>query len=476
MGAEDHRPMGQPRPDRNRPGLLACCLWFGFALLVAIAQASPSFAQAADPAIGRFLDKVEPAEIMPGADGIGVLRDDLPVAPALSGGETIGWVFLNSDFAGSVGYSGKPIHVMIGIDLDGVITGAKLVKHYEPIVLIGIPEQEVADVITGYAGLDVTKETGPDAIGHDVDIISGATVTIMVIDDSITRSAIKVARRLGLGGLDAEVTASGPKRVIDQTIDRSESWETLLGDGSVRRLSLDVGTVNQAFDDQAGGKAPGRPESGAVDDVFIDLNAALVTIPTIGRSLLGDAEYGNLQKRLKEGEHAILVAGLGRYSFKGSGYVRGGIFDRIVLIQGDQSVRFRDRQHKRLGRVAAQGSPHFKEVDLFTMPADAGFDPAEPWRLQLLVQRPTGPTDKIFLTYDLPYAPPDQYLKIEAARRLVAAEPQQAAAVGEAEFSFEGDVLWQRIWRGRVADIVILGAALTLLTGIFLLPSSDHPA
>ncbi|MGI9504960.1 MAG: FMN-binding protein, partial [Geminicoccaceae bacterium] len=310
--------------------------------------AMPSLAQTADPAIGRFLDKVAPAEIVPGADAIGTLHDGLPVAPALSDGEAIGWVFLNSDFAGSVGYSGKPIHVMIGIDLDGVITGAKLVKHYEPIVLVGIPEQDVADVITGYAGLDVTKETGPDAIGHDVDIISGATVTIMVIDDSITRSAIKVARNLGLGGLEAEIAASGPKRVIDETIDRTEDWLTLLGDGSVRRLSLDVGMVNRAFDDQAGGKASGRPERGPADDAFIDLHVALVTVPTIGRSLLGDAEYANLQKRLKDGEHAILVAGRGRYSFKGSGYVRGGIFDRINLVQGDRSVRFRDRQHKRL--------------------------------------------------------------------------------------------------------------------------------
>ncbi|MGI9433756.1 MAG: FMN-binding protein, partial [Geminicoccaceae bacterium] len=434
-------------------------------VVILLAMARAAAAQTSDPAITRFLGKVEPAETVPGADSFGPLRDDLPIVPALQGEETIGWVFLNSDFAGSVGYSGKPIHVMVGIDLDGVITGAKLVKHYEPIVLVGIPEQDVANVITGYAGLDVTKETGPEAVGHDIDIISGATVTIMVIDDSITRSAIKVARALGLGGLTAEIASTGPKRVIDETIDHTKDWLTLLGDGSVRRLSLDIGMVNRAFDDQAGGKAPGRPEPGAADAPFIDLHAALVTIPTIGRSLLGDAEYANLQRRLKEGEHAILVAGRGRYSFKGSGYVRGGIFDRIVLIQGDRSVRFRDRQHKRLGRIAAEGAPSFKEVDLFMVPADAGFDPAEPWRLQLLVQRATGPTDKIFLTYDLPYAPPDQYLKTEASETAVAAtQPLQVAAVGEGEFSLTGDALWQRIWRDRTVDIAILAIALTLLT------------
>lgn len=437
------------------------------ACFVLIMAGLPGIAQAVDPAISRFLDKVEPDEIVPGADRIDVIRDDLPVAAALRGDETIGWVFLNSDFAGSVGYSGKPIHVMIGIDLDGVITGAKLVKHYEPIVLVGIPEQKVADVIAGYAGLDMTKEIGADTVGHDIDIISGATVTIMVIDDSIIQSAIKVARNLGLGGLEAEAASIGPKRVIDETIDRTEGWLTLLGDGSVRRLSLDVGMINQAFKDQGGGKVPGRPEPGRAEDAFIDLHAALVTIPTAGRSLLGDAEYANLQNRLEPGQHAVLIAARGRYSFKGSGYVRGGIFDRINLVQGDRSVRFRDRQHQRLGKISAEGAPELKEVDLFFIPADAGFDPAEPWRLQLLVNRATGPTDKAFLTFDLPYTPPAKYLKTNADDTTVAAGQPPRPAVGEGDLSFAGDALWQRIWQGRKLDIAILATALAVLTIIF---------
>ena len=38
---------------------------------------------------------------------------------------------------------------------------------------------------------------------------------------------------------------------------------------------------------------------------------------------------------LGPGEHAIAVMADGEYSFKGSGYVRGGIFDRIQLVQDD---------------------------------------------------------------------------------------------------------------------------------------------
>src|SRR3546814_4256843 len=77
---------------------------------------------------------------------------------------------------------------------------------------------------------------------------------------------------------------------------------------------------------------------------------------------------------------AVLVAGNGAYSFKGSGYVRGGIFDRIEVIQQESSFRFRDRNHQRLADVAAAGAPSFAEVALFVVPEDAALDPTAPWR------------------------------------------------------------------------------------------------
>jgi NosR/NirI family nitrous oxide reductase transcriptional regulator len=82
-------------------------------------------------------------------------------------------------------------------------------------------------------------------------------------------------------------------------------------------------------------------------------------VPALGRSLLGERGHANLERWLGDGEHALLVGGRSIYSSKGSGYLRGGLFDRIQFIQGDMSVRFRDRDHR--------------------IPADSGFDPAEPY-------------------------------------------------------------------------------------------------
>jgi len=413
--------------------------------------------------LGRFLGKVDVAQIVPGADRLGAPEGSPPVALAYSGDDPAGYVFLNSDFVNAVGYSGKPIHILVGLDLDGRIVGAKLVKHHEPIVLIGIPEREITAVIDGYRDLDIPALAREPKSDRRVDIVSGATVTIMVIDDSILRAAIKVARRFGLGGLEPEPeVAAGPQAEVNMDLSEVVDWETLVGEGAVRRLSMTVAEINQAFQDSGDLVAAQRPEPGPPEEAFVDLYAALVSVPTIGRSLLGDKEYENLQRRLKPGQQAILLAGGGRYSFKGSGYVRGGIFDRFQVVQGDNSLRFRDRNHKRLGKVAAAGAPTFSDVDIFRTPDSADFDPAAPWRLELLIGRATGPTDKAFVTADLGYNLPERYLiKPEP----VAAKP--SLAVDALFGSGEEAPLWLRLWKDKAWQVAVLAAALSVLTVIF---------
>lgn len=46
-----------------------------------------------------------------------------------------------------------------------------------------------------------------------------------------------------------------------------------------------------------------------------------------------------------------MVAGDGAFTFKGSGYGRCGIFDRIELLKDGQGVRLRDNDHTRIRRT-----------------------------------------------------------------------------------------------------------------------------
>ena len=414
--------------------------------------------------LAAFKDKFTLEEIIPGADRLGPAEGSAPAATAYRGDEVIGYVFLNSAMVNATGYSGKPIHVVIGMDTKGVITGAKMVKHWEPIVLVGIPVSKINTFIDKYKGLDIIAMHKSGGDQHEVDIVSGATVTVMIIDDTIIRSAIKVARSRSIGGLKPE-DKSGPREIVsikDMPV-KTEDWQTLLGEGSVRRLSLSVGEINNAFTKAGKKLAAEKTESDNPQDPFIELFTASAAIPSVARSLLGEQEYKNLLKKLKPGESAILMAGDGLYSFKGSGYVRGGIFDRFQLIQGDISVRFRDRGHKRLGDFRAEGAPKFKDVDWFIIPADSGFNVAKPWRIQLLVLRAVGPIKKEFITFNLGYMPPERYIE----RKTVNPAAKAAGAEANAGLASNAAPLWKKIWLKKIPEISVLIAALGVLTVIF---------
>ncbi|MCL3881085.1 NosR/NirI family protein [Marivita sp. GX14005] len=421
---------------------------------------------AAQSVLSDLLPDVEAGALVEGADAFGAIRDDIPVVEVLSGGDRIGWAFIASDFVSTTGYSGKPIHTMVAVDDAAQVIGVELVKHSEPIVLIGIPDSKIKALVADYRGLDLVAEAESGGTAHELDIISGATVTIMVIDDSIIRAGLKVARRLGLGGLAVEEEGTGPQFEIDPDAVAADDWMTLEGDGTLRRLSLDVGQVNAAFAAMDDPRATKRALTEAPETTFIEMQAALVSHPSIGEVLLGEAEAQNLQAWLDEGDHAVAIFGRGIYSFKGSGYVRGGIFDRIVLIQDDISVRFRDRMHKRINGIAADGAPEFNEADLFKIPADSGFNPAEPFRIQLLVQREVGAIEKIFTTFDLGYELPDAYLQ-RVSPPPAAEVPASVDQVTTQSEAAAHQALWKRIWESKTTEIIVLGVMLALLTGVF---------
>lgn len=455
-----------------------------FLVAILLVVALPLGASAAGR-LEQFLDKAQPSELFEGADRFGAIEGDPPVAPVFRGDELAGYVYLNSDFTSAVGYSGKPIHILVGIDPTGTVRGMKLVEHHEPIVLIGIPEEKVIASLNALIGQDLGRVAAGAARPPQVDIVSGATVTVLVMGDSIVRSAVRLIRSGRLGAVPGDVQASGPVETRELDLSQSEvrDWQTLIGDGSVRSLRLTVGEVSDAFRQAGHAEAADRPETRNPQDQFIELYIAPVSVPTIGRSLLGDVQFERLHGRLKPGQHAIVVAGDGAYSFKGSGYVRGGIFDRVELLQNGQGIRFRDRNHTRLGDLAAEGSPRLREIALFLVPEEFEFDVTEPWELQLLVQRNVGARDKANISYELGYTLPDQYVTITqapapapqppsaAAPRPAAneqgAQPEAPLVDNAAEPADDEEPLWKRIWKMNTVEIAITVAGLLVLTAIF---------
>lgn len=318
-----------------------------FTAFVFLTAALPAYAER----LPDFLAKIQPSEIFPGADRYGKPEGKPMVARVYKGDEQLGLVYITTDAVNTRGYSSKPIDTLMALANDGTIAGAKLVDHHEPIMLIGIPQSRVDKFIDKYIGLNFIKNPPTPSVAPG-DIISGATVTLMVVNDSIQRSYKVIANQYRLGSDKALQTASAsdvreaapasetrPRRMANPDKQDILSWDELLKQKAVGHLHITLDQINKLF--EKGGKAgvADHAEQGDPDDTFIDLYVALVSQPSIGKSLLGEDGWAHLQKRLKPGQQAVLVAGEGRYSWKGSGYVRGGIFDRIEMIQGENSFR-----------------------------------------------------------------------------------------------------------------------------------------
>lgn len=445
-------------------------LAFGATLLVALTLTGLGTLPAGAKGLQDFLTGIAPADLIPGGASFGASEGSPPLVPVLDpSGARLGWAYLNTDFTTSIGYSGKPIRIVVGISPAGTVQGMKLVEHHEPIVLIGIPEAKIMAALNGLIGQDLNAVAANAAKPPQAEIVSGATVTVLVMGDSVVRSAVKLIRSGRLSG----AAAAGPvptavKREIDPAKTEIRDWETLVGDGSVRSLRLSVGEVSQAFTDAGQPAAASHPESPVPEDSFISLYVAPVSVPSIGRSLLGETGYERLVQKLAPGQAALLVAGEGAYSFKGSAYVRGGIFDRIELIQEGQGTRFRDRNHTRLNGIAAAGAPHLKEVALFVVPEDFVFDPTAPFDLQLVVQRGTEGRDKATIPFDLGYTLPESYM-LPAPAPVAAPAPAEAPAAAPAGLvdDEQGPPLWVSIWQMNRVHIAVTVAALLALTGIF---------
>jgi NosR/NirI family nitrous oxide reductase transcriptional regulator len=428
---------------------------------------------------GAYEADVAPPDVFPGADRFGPVEGSPPAAAAYKGDAVVGYVFETSD----IGYSGKPIKMLVGLDTNGIITGAKVIEHHEPILLVGIPQGKLFAFVEHYVGHRIVDMVGKGET-KAFDAVSGATVTSVVINDGLARGALAVAKSRGIAGFPPSAVAGAPslgtsRTVIADVPFEAADWPKLLGDGLIHRLHLSNGEVDAAFKKIGVGSPEPYAPAANPDDEFIDLYLGLLSLETIGRSLLSEGDYRSLAGWLAPGQSAIAVAANGAYSFRGSGFVRGGIFDRVQLVQDDRTILFKDTDYRRLDAFAAPSSPRFKEIALFRLPKQTGFDPAKPFRLELLAQRPTGPIDKAFTSFSLSYELPTKFVRTETAPPVPAPASAQTSEMAPGTPTTEPaqEQLWLKIWRSRAFDVAVLAVALVALTFIFFFQDwlVEHP-
>lgn len=158
----------------------------------------------------------------PNADNVSELQGTPPSAEVYQGLRVIGYVYYTDDVIKIPAYSGKPIRTLVGFDMSGKIVGLKIVHHEEPILVVGISDADLKQYTDQYIGKyvsDKIKVGGRDRDGYQtVDAISGATITVMVLNATITRSMREVAISRGLIKIQETSQPQADIQAIDDPI------------------------------------------------------------------------------------------------------------------------------------------------------------------------------------------------------------------------------------------------------------------
>ncbi|TXI44036.1 MAG: regulatory protein NosR [Lysobacter sp.] len=381
----------------------------------------------------RMCDYAPCKDVMPGATSFSERRGQPPFVEAYKDEagqkKLLGYVMLSTDITDTPAYSGKPVVTLIGMDTAGRFTGVKILKHSEPILLLGIPESALIKFNNQYLGkfvgdnIEIGKSR-PDENLIGLDAITGATVTVIAQNQVMMTSGSTVAKQVGILKPVIRPQARFPAATAQPT------WAQLVEDGSVQHLVVKA--------EEVGLKSDGRP--------YMDLWFGYLNQPTVGQAVLGKDGYAGLMGRLKEGEHAIfIVKTAGMDSFKGSGFVRGGIYDRVQVRQDSDSFTFRDLDYVNLWGISAAGAPTFDESAIFIIRGKS-FSGAYPWKLVFLGNKIDKETStKTFANFDKEYWLADKYL--EGGRPIVV----------------KPDPTWLKVWKERAIEI---GAFIVVLLAI----------
>ena len=398
-------------------------------------------------------------QLFPQADRFGPFEGEPRAAEVWQGEQLLGYVLLTNHIAPIPAYSGKPIQHLVGVDMQGQLRGAFVIEHHEPILLAGIPEERLHRFAAQYRGKKITDRvrvgSGTREGFVNVDGVSGATVTVIVQNEAIMRSVRSLALSRGL--LSADPMQDLPPAKVRADTYEPSSWTFLTGNGAIRRMQVTRGQVDDAFMGTAGEGINEAPPNER-DETFIDMYYAYLNSPIIGRNLLGDREYHWLMAELGENDHAVLIMANGRYSFRGHGFARGGIFDRFHLWQGERSISFRDLDYVRptaLGQPLSD-MPDFREAAIFIVRAEHEFDPGKAWQAELLVVRQVGPLESNYVNFTGDYLIPDIYVDYPPAPTPSVLDVDDEAPI------------WMTIWQEKTFQITILVIALGLLSGILM--------
>ena len=416
----------------------------------------------AGPASAGELKKAGIAKLFTFPYGAGERDAVLPIWPiflkAGSGKEELaGYVFESIDLAPIAGYAGKPVNLLISIDAKGTFTGVKVLSHHEPIFTHGASEETLFRFVEQYKGLSLTdniKVTSANSAGQmqaasakPIDGVSRASVSVRIVNETALTAALKVARaKLGVAG----GPAGGEGAPVMQV--KPDSGQTFSDEVLLAKSYLFMDTIKTAGVDTAFGPGftadvdpgPNTNPKAAGTEVWI----SYLSVPEIGRAVMGRDGYEKLKADFRPSDHLILVATRGRYSLRSSSHRPGAVPDQILIQQDGLVININDAFVRQVPATTAL--PKDVNWTLLKVLSESGFDPTRPWNLVLNVARKNASVFAQRQTKEFPitYQAPAEFFQ--------AVEPPLSG--------------WRAVWQEQRAQIGFTLAAILVLGLVLLNP------
>ena len=214
------------------------------------------------------------SEVMPAASSFSEKSGSPPVIRAYGSAaqeEIRGYLFTTPDVPPEeLGFSGT-IHMLIGMDLDGVLTGVKVLHYEESYKSFRGDFIGDSGIASGLRGKSVSDEF---RLGVDVDAISRATISSW----ALARGARNAARRVAENYLtesDFGIEASYEISALQEI--EQKNWDALQAEGFIKEFST-------AIDDNSA----------------ISFSIMYMGHGRLGEMLIGARDYSNLERVLSE--------------------------------------------------------------------------------------------------------------------------------------------------------------------------------
>jgi len=193
-------PLSRLRRLRRQTAALLACLLLGGTALADTYEVKLPPELATSP---RMCDYAPCKDVIPGATAFSERKGQPWYVEAYKDEagqkKLLGYVMLSTDITDIPAYSGKPVVTLIGMDAAGKFTGVKILKHSEPILLLGIPESALVKFNDQYLGkfvgdnIEIGKSR-PEENLIGLDAITGATVTVIAQNQVMMTSGSEVAK------------------------------------------------------------------------------------------------------------------------------------------------------------------------------------------------------------------------------------------------------------------------------------------